>query len=267
MRLSGQIKLYRKLRFRKGFGVHSPFTFNLITKVIEEQAPYYAFDEIENFRERLTAGKNELIETQHRNYGALLFRLVRWFGCRSVLQIRGRNGIMSLYLASASSTCECTVIEDDTALTEASRRFAELKCLDNLHFVAGDCNKIFAQWNHEGKIFDLVFINQNGDAGLTRETLQKVQNHIGEKTVLVIDGIARNREMKVLWKELQNHSVTRITLDLMAAGIVFFDSKLNKQHYKSYFDYGRKQNLVGKEKRHWVERQGKVFRLLRRRKN
>ena len=28
--------MYRGIRYRKGFGVHSPFVFNLITKVIEE---------------------------------------------------------------------------------------------------------------------------------------------------------------------------------------------------------------------------------------
>jgi len=37
------ILLYRGIRYRKGFGVHSPFVFNLITKVIEERCQYYSF--------------------------------------------------------------------------------------------------------------------------------------------------------------------------------------------------------------------------------
>lgn len=39
--------LYRSIRYRKGFGVHSPFVFNLITKVIEEKCSYYSFYDIE----------------------------------------------------------------------------------------------------------------------------------------------------------------------------------------------------------------------------
>ena len=32
----------RKIRHRKGYGVHSPFAYGLITKVIEEKSGYYA---------------------------------------------------------------------------------------------------------------------------------------------------------------------------------------------------------------------------------
>ena len=44
------ILLYRGIRYRKGFGVHSPFVFNLITKVIEERCQYYSFYDIELIR-------------------------------------------------------------------------------------------------------------------------------------------------------------------------------------------------------------------------
>ena len=46
------VLLYRSIRYRRGFGVHSPFVFNLITKVIEERCQYYSFHDIELIRDR-----------------------------------------------------------------------------------------------------------------------------------------------------------------------------------------------------------------------
>ena len=42
--LRKSVLLYRGIRYRKGYGVHSPFVFNLITKVIEEHCSYYRTD-------------------------------------------------------------------------------------------------------------------------------------------------------------------------------------------------------------------------------
>ena len=33
-----------RFRYRCGYGVHSPFAFSLITDVIYEKMPYYAYD-------------------------------------------------------------------------------------------------------------------------------------------------------------------------------------------------------------------------------
>ena len=51
--LRKSLLLYRFLRYRKGFGVHSPFAFSFITKVIDERCPYYCYDEIELVRKEL----------------------------------------------------------------------------------------------------------------------------------------------------------------------------------------------------------------------
>ena len=37
------VPLYRRLFSRKGYGVHSPFVFDLITNVLEESRGYYAY--------------------------------------------------------------------------------------------------------------------------------------------------------------------------------------------------------------------------------
>jgi predicted O-methyltransferase YrrM len=246
LKFSAPIKLYRKLRYRKGFGVHSPFTYSLITKVIEEKTPYYIFDEIEQFRKNLSLRK----ETQHKNYGALLFRIVIFFKCRTVLQIRTYTGVMSLYLSLASrKNCNCYALEENPDLLGAVKIFAEQQHLDNLHFMEGDCTENMKKLKTFIPSFDLIFINQLGNPEKTFETFELSRCFIGEKSILIIDGISKNKAMKKLWKTIKNDPGTRVTIDLFALGIIFFDKKLHKQHYKNYFDYGKKQNLYEKRRR------------------
>ncbi len=83
--------LYRCIRYRKGFGVHSPFVFNLITKVIEEKCSYYSFYDIELLRKQLlqTRSIGEIVkrESIRAKHGALLFRLTNYFKSKNILQI------------------------------------------------------------------------------------------------------------------------------------------------------------------------------------
>jgi predicted O-methyltransferase YrrM len=250
MRFAKPVKLYRKLRFSKGYGVHSPFVFNLIDKVIEEKAGYYVFDEIERFRiERDDGDMAAGAEIQHRNYGALLFRLVRYFNCSNVLQIGASTGVMSLYLASAYSGCKCYVLDGNPDLTYDAGRFAAGKGIDNLHFIEGDYSLALDGFRDIIPKFDMIFVNCDGNEARTHEAISRAAGFISENTVLIIDGISRNKGMKRLWESMENMPGARVRLDLYALGIVLFTGKLNKQSYKIYFDYGKKRNLYRKGRR------------------
>ncbi|MDR2691447.1 MAG: class I SAM-dependent methyltransferase [Dysgonamonadaceae bacterium] len=245
MKFTSSIKLYRKLRYRKGFGVHSPFIYNLITKVIEENIPYYVFDEIEHFRKGLALRK----ETQHKNYGALLFRVIHFFKCRTILQIRAYTGVLTLYLSLASrKNSACYALEEHSDWLDAVKVFAGQHRLENLHWMEGDYADNLRKLKAIIPTFDLIFINRLGNAKQTAETVELTRSFIGEKSILIIDGIYKNKAMRTLWEKVKHFPETSVTIDLFALGIIFFDKKLHKQHYKNYFDYGKKQNLYEKRR-------------------
>ena len=255
MKFSSQIKMYRKLRYRKGHGVHSPFTYNLITKVIEEKTPYYVFEDIENLRKELLNGENliktlTVQETQTKDYGALLFRLVNFFKCRTILQIGSSTGLMSLYLAlPLRKSCECYALEEKAGLLEPVRTFAKNYSLTNLHWMEGVYSDNLNRLKSEIASFDFIFINSMGNSEKTREALILTETFIYPCTMMVIDNIRRNKSMKKLWQEIKNRSDVRLTIDLLSLGLVFFNTKLHKQNYKNYFDDGKKQNLHEKRRR------------------
>ena len=254
MKFSSQIKLYRKLRYRKGHGVHSPFIYNLITKVIEEKTPYYVFEDIENFRKELLNCENPINiltakETQTKNYGALLFRLVNFFKCSNILQIGSSTGLMSLYLAlPLRKSCKCYALEEKTGLLDPACVFAEKHSLMNLHCIEGAYAANLNRLKPEISSFDFIFINTMGNREKTQEALRLTESFIYQDTVMVIDNIRNNKAMRTLWKEIKNRQDVRLTVDLLSLGLVFFNTKLNKQHYKNYFDDGKKQNLYEKRR-------------------
>lgn len=260
--LSKRLRIYRKLRYRKGYGVHSPFVFNLITKVIEEKSPYYIFDEIENIRQNLLKDKNVVSytnkkgrrtsktissitakETQSPKYGALLFRLMNFFQCKHVVEIGASTGIMGLYLASAYSDCKCIALENREALVAIAQKTSNHFQAKRIFVKSGDFIQMISGISGELPKIDLIFINTASDPDLTKSVLMKCLPLINEDTILVVDGINKNKKMKVLWKCIRELTQARLTIDLYALGLVFFNHKLYKKHYITYFDHGKKQNI------------------------
>ena len=242
------IKLYRKLRYRKGHGVHSPFVYNLITKVIEENLYFYAFDEIERFRKKVLSQKNDLSiltakETQSREYGALLFRIVNFFKCQMVLQIGSSTGIMSLYLTMASKHCNCFALEERPNILKTVKKFVLAHNLEKLHFIEGNTEEALIKLQSSSMKADLIFINQLPESMKAEELLALCQPLKQEKTILIINEIKKDKRMKELWLTMVNQPQSRVSIDLFALGIVFFDDRLPKKHYKTYFNYGKKQNI------------------------
>lgn len=244
-----ETKLYRKIRYRKGFGVHSPFVYNFITKVIEEKSSYYAFDEIEKFRSDLLSRNDSYSiitakETQSANYGEFLFRIMNFFKCKNVVQIGCSTGVMSLYLTMSSpGKNTCYLLEERSDLLHFIRDFSMAYNLNKIKVLEGDykinIKKVCAECNE----IDLIFINQLTSAIKTEEIESLCKPLISKTSILILNDIIKNKQMKKLWVKVKNNPESRICLDLYSLGIVFFDNKLPKKNYKVYFNYGKKQNI------------------------
>jgi len=249
-------RLYRKIRHRKGYGVHSPFAYNFITNIIGEKLPYYIFDNIEKQREELLKCKDTVEflspkanvkkktiaeitsrETQSDKYGALLFRLVNFLQCKSVLQIGASTGVMTLYMASPRKDMKCIILEDRTALIPVIQKQCNSLNLNNVDIKQGGYMNSLDEVLKTQDYFDLIFLNTASNPELTKNILEK---HI--KTRLwVVDGIRTNKKTKVLWQMVTDNPRAKITIDLYYLGIALFEEKFYKKHYKAHFDNGKRQ--------------------------
>lgn len=60
---------------------------------------------------------------------------------------------------------------------------------------------------------------------------EEIVSQAGSRTVLVIEGIKRNKAARCLWSAVQADVRTGVTFDLFYVGIVFFDKARYKQNY------------------------------------
>ncbi len=249
-------KLYRRIRYRKGHGVHSPFAFDFITNVIEEKLPYYIFEDIEKRRAELLYCKDVIEflsskgnlkkktvaevtsrEIQSAKYGALLFRLVNFLQCKSILQVGASTGIMTLYLSSSSKDLRCVVLEDRAELIPVIQKQCKSLNINNVQIESGEYVNSLEKVLEKQDYFDLVFLNTIRNPELTKNILdRRIKTRL-----LVVDNIRKNKKSKALWQMVTDNPHARITIDLYYLGIALFEEKFYKKHYKAHFDNGKRQ--------------------------
>ncbi len=231
--------LYRCIRYRKGFGVHSPFVFNLITKVIEEKCSYYSFYDIELLRKQLlqTRSIGEIVkrESIRPKHGALLFRLTNYFKSKNILQIGTTMGLSTLYLTSYATGLRCIAMENVPEFAAIDRQAFDKEGRNPVDLRIGNNKDLLPQALNDINSLDFVFFNtlyeQQNNLWLFNECMKYAHND----TVFVIEGIKASRKMRELWEEICACPEVTVTLDLYSLGIVLFNKKLHKRDYIVYF--------------------------------
>ena len=60
---------------------------------------------------------------------------------------------------------------------------------------------------------------------------QQIIGRLGERNMLIIEGIKRNAATRRFWKQVMENERTGVCFDLYYCGIVFFDRARHKQNY------------------------------------
>ena len=114
--------LLLRLPHRRGYGIHSPYAFGLVTGVVYERAPFYAYRRLREKREGAT-----LREKDDR----LMLRLANFRQSRRGLIVGEGLDVTRGYLEAGCQRCAWETVRDAAAL----RQRDELQGLDML--VAG----------------------------------------------------------------------------------------------------------------------------------
>lgn len=240
---------------RRGHGIHSPFVYDLLTNVIENDNQYYIFADIENLRNQLLRSKQKMIvsdlgagsalkntrersikkivkhSAKNRKYGQLLFRLVHHFKPEILLELGTSLGFSSAYLAAPDKDSILHTIEGCNNLARyAMHNFSLLK-LENIKSYNAPFEEALPKILNKIKVLDFAFFDGNHRKEPTLNYFNQCLGKINSNSVFIFDDIHWSAEMEEAWEEIKKHPQVVVTIDLFFLGLVFFRKELSKQDF------------------------------------
>ena len=183
----------------KGHGMHSPFIFDFIINVLNDDREFYAFQQIEN---------SNLINRRERKINRLLFRMVDYYQPKNIINFDyDKNGLQKEYLRATNHLISVNTINDfdDNSLKSLAKK------LDSIDFIvchSSNATNIAKCFTHS-----LPFTNND--------------------SFFIVKNINDSIELKSSWLLIQNHPFVTATIDLFDLGIVLFNQNFKvKQHFK-----------------------------------
>jgi len=249
------LKYLFRARFKKGYGLHSPFVFNLVRELVYCKWPFYAFKKINNHRKKLMISRKTIqmcdygagSSTFHSmertvsglvrhssigiKYGEVLFRLVNEFKPQNIIELGTSIGMSTCYLALPNKQCKVYTIEgcENTAMV-ARNTLNSLNC-ENVELITGQFQDVLPGLVGSFDHLDFVFFDGHHDKQATLDYFNICLLKANNGSIFVFDDIHWSKGMEEAWEIIINHPAITVSIDLFQIGVVFFRKECQKQHF------------------------------------
>lgn len=242
---------YRKNAVSK-HGVHSPFVFDLVTKVFPKNRNEDLSDNIaEDWRTECrinnsiinvtdlgtgSSGPRKIADIASQaakspKEGFLLHRIVKRFQPKKILELGTSLGITTLHEASATKFEKFITLEG-CPQTAALAKTAFQKYNLRVEIRTGNFADTLPSALKNLEQADYVFFDGNHREQPTLEYFEACLPFIHNDTLFIFDDIHWSEEMESAWEKIKSHSKVRLTIDLFHFGLVFFRAEQKeKEHF------------------------------------
>ena len=249
--------LLHLVRVRSKYRIHSPFVYDFFKYILDDQTQYPDYESIEKIRKdlllrarfikRVDLGARSIAFPYSQRFvrvrdiarkssvspkkGQFLYKLVKHYKPRTVIEIGTAFGISSMYMALGYRNSHIYTMEgcNDT-LQIAKHNFSRLG-LGNIKEIYGNFDKRLPEILNEVESVDLVFFDGNHKEGSTLRYFDECLSHIHNNTVFVFDDIYWSKGMKLAWENIRQHPSVKVSIDLFSVGVVFFRKELSKEDF------------------------------------
>src|SRR4030095_6146492 len=243
----------------RGHGIHSPFVFDFITRVLNDEQKYNEYDKVESLREKLWTDKTVLtvndygagsssiaskrtvgsivkLAVKPRKYGQLLYRIVKYYQPRAIIELGASLGITTSYLSLAKPDSNVFTLEGAAEIAnKAMQNFKALE-LTNVKLVEGNFDYTLPAVLYQLPTVDFAFMDGNHRYAATINYFSQLLAKTNNDSILILDDIHWSEEMEQAWKEIKEYPAVRCTIDLFFIGIALLRHEFKeKQHFTIRF--------------------------------
>lgn len=239
------------------YQIHSPFVFELVDEVLDDDRWYYAFRDIERLRSQMLDSRVEVEFTDlgarsgssgakrkvavrdlvrraasSPGQGRMLFRLVNRLAPKTILELGTSLGIGALYLASAARAASLVSLEGDPECARLARANLDMLKLDNVEVISGPFEKTLPVALDRLQRIDFVFVDGNHRPDPTLASFEACLSRAHDKTAFVFDDVYWSPGMRKVWQQIQRHPRVTLTVDFFDLSLAFINPDFKeKQHF------------------------------------
>ncbi len=251
------------------YGVHSPFVYALVDKVIRDKIYLPVWSDIEDLRQKLISDSSHIpfieygagskrLKGQKRKISQVaksslssprqcrvMYRLVDFFRPKVVLEMGTSFGISTAYLASAHPDTRVITMEGNPSSAHIAQDVFDRLGLKNINLRIGKFSGTLPGVLKNLDGVDLAFIDGHHTYDATISYFHALAKLASKSTVILVDDIYWSEGMNHAWKEIRQDDRVAFTVDIFSMGMVFFNHEvMPKQHFR-YIDFKYKPWNIG----------------------
>ena len=241
---------------RMGHGIHSPFVYDLVSRIFRNKIDKDIVLYIEKQRRKMISdtriislndlGAGSVSKSKSKTgrvseiaryssvsgkYGILLANLAKEFGKPCIIELGTSLGISTMYMAlNSPGTIVHTIDGCSERVKVAAENFSEAS-IQNIVLHDGSFDAVLPQILNSCPIPGLIFIDGNHRKEPVLSYFRMIAERSDINTVVVLDDISLSPEMNQAWQEIKVHSKVSVTIDIYRMGIVFFREGINSNHF------------------------------------
>ena len=247
--------LLHRFKAKTRHGVHSPFVYRLIDKVIYDFEPKKVYADIEALRKQLLNDKRSIQVTdlgagskvnndqtkkisdiarnalKPRRLAQLLYRLAADLKPLNIIELGTCLGITTVYLQNASPKAKVYSLEGSPETAAVALETFQKAGLTNIAEITGNFDDTLPGVIKELDQLDFVFVDGNHQRDATIKYFEWCLAKVHEDTMLIFDDIYWSEGMKEAWSVIKAHPRVTVTVDLFWIGLVFFKQGRAKEDF------------------------------------